>query len=57
MTQEEMNYENALANEKYEVIKELMQYLHDAQFDRETMTSVMLKKLREKIDNMLLNDF
>jgi hypothetical protein len=57
MTQQEMNTENALVDEKFIVIKELMNYLHEAQFDRTTLTSEMLKELRGKIDEMLLSDF
>jgi hypothetical protein len=57
MTQEEMNTENALVLEKYEVIKKLDNYLHNAAFDRTTLTSEMLKELRGKIDEMLLTDF
>jgi hypothetical protein len=57
MTQQEMNIENALVLEKNNVIKELMNYLHEAQFDRTTLTSEMLKELRGKIDKMLLTDF
>ena len=57
MTQEEMNTENALVDEKFIVIKELMNYIHQVQFDRTTSTSEMLKELRGKIDEMLLSDF
>jgi hypothetical protein len=57
MTQQEMNAENALVLEKYEVIKKLDNYLHNVAFDRTTLTSEMLKELRSKIDNMLLSDF
>jgi hypothetical protein len=57
MTQQEMNTENALVLEKNNVIKELMNYLHEAQFDRTTLTSEMLKELRSQIDEMLLSDF
>jgi hypothetical protein len=57
MTQQEMNIENALVLEKNNVVKELTQYLHEAQFDRTTSTSEMLKELRGKIDEMLLTDF
>jgi hypothetical protein len=57
MTQQEMNTENALVLEKHNVVKELTQYLHEAQFDRTTLTSEMLKELRSKIDEMLLSDF
>ncbi len=57
MTQQEMNTENALVLEKHNVVKELTQYLHEAQFDRTTSTSEMLKELRGKIDEMLLTDF
>ena len=57
MTQQEMNTENALVLEKHNVIKELMNHLHEAQFDRTTLTSEMLKELRSQIDEMLLTDF
>jgi hypothetical protein len=57
MTQEEMNTENALVLEKYEVIKKLDNYLHNAAFDRITLTSDMLKELKGMIDEMLLSDF
>jgi hypothetical protein len=57
MTQQEMNTENALVDEKFIVIKELMNYIHQVQFDRTTSTSEMLKELRGKIDEMLLTDF
>jgi hypothetical protein len=57
MTQQEMNTENALVDEKFIVIKELMNYIHQVQFDRTTLTSEMLKELRGKIDEMLLSDF
>ncbi len=57
MTQQEINTENALMLEKHNVVKELMNHLHEAQFDRTTLTSDMLKELRNKIDNMLLSDF
>ena len=57
MTQQEMNAENALMEEKHLVIRELMNYIHHAQFDRTTLTSDMLKELRGKIDKMLLSDF
>ena len=57
MTQQEMNAENALVLEKHNVIKELMNHLHEAQFDRFTTTSEMLKELRSQIDEMLLSDF
>jgi len=57
MTQQEMDIENTLMLEKHEVIKELMNYIHHAQFDRTTLTSDMLKELRGKIDKMLLGDF
>jgi hypothetical protein len=49
--------ESQLMEEKHLVIRELMNYIHHAQFDRTTLTSDMLKELRGKIDNMLLNDF
>jgi hypothetical protein len=57
MTQEEINTENALVLEKYEVIKKLDNYLHNAAFDRTTLTSDMLKELKGMIDEMLLSDF
>ena len=57
MTLEQMNTENQLVAEKHLVVKELIQYLHEAQFDRTTLTSVMLRELRGKINEMLLNDF
>lgn len=49
--------ENQLVNEKFIVVRELINYLHEAQFDRKTLTSEMLKELRGKIDEMLKNDF
>jgi len=57
MTLEQMNTENKLVAEKHLVVKELIQYLHEAQFDRTTLTSIMLRELRGKINEMLLNDF
>jgi hypothetical protein len=57
MTKLEMNTENALVAEKYLVVKELMQYLFEVQYDRTTITSVMLRELRHKINEMLKNDF
>jgi hypothetical protein len=57
MTQLEMDEVNALMREKYTVVRELTNYLHHAQYDRTTLTSVMLKELREKIDKMIKNDF
>jgi hypothetical protein len=57
MIKEKNNNETALLNEKFEIVKELTQYLHSAKFDRKTLTSTMLKELREKINNMILNDF
>ena len=57
MTLEQMNIGNKLMNEKFIVIRELINYLHEAQYDRTTLTSEMLKDVREKIDLMLLNDF
>lgn len=57
MTQQEMNAKNALVLEKHLVVRELMNYIHEAQFDRTTLTSEMLKELRGKIDEMLLSDF
>jgi len=49
--------ESQLMEEKHLVVKELMNYIHHAQFDRTTLTNEMLKELRGKIDNMLLSDF
>jgi hypothetical protein len=49
--------ENQLMEEKHLVIRELMNHIHHAQFDRTTLTSDMLKELRGKIDKMLLGDF
>jgi hypothetical protein len=57
MTQQEMDEVNTLMREKYIVVRELTNYLHHAKYDRTTLTSVMLKELREKIDEMLKNDF
>jgi hypothetical protein len=57
MTQQEMNTENELMREKYTVVRELTNYLHHAKYDRTTLTSVMLKELRGKINEMLKNDF
>ncbi len=57
MTLEQMNAENKLVAEKHEVVKELINYLHEAQFDRTTLTSIMLRELRGKINEMLKNDF
>jgi hypothetical protein len=57
MTLEQMNTENKLVAEKHLVVKELIQYLHEAQFDRTTITSIMLRELRGKINEMLLKDF
>jgi hypothetical protein len=57
MTQLEMDKENALIAEKYLVVKELMLYLFEVQYDRTTLTSVMLRELRHKINEMLKNDF
>ncbi len=57
MTLEQMNTENKLMEEKHLVVKELMNYLHEAQFDRTTLTSVMLRELRHKVNEMLKNDF
>jgi hypothetical protein len=57
MTQLEMDKENKLVNEKFIVIRELINDLHEAQFDRKTLTSVMLRELRGKINKMLKNDF
>lgn len=53
----EMVEENALVAEKYLVIKELMNHLFEAQYNRTTLTSVMLRELRHKINEMLKNDF
>ena len=49
--------ESQLMEEKHLVIRELMNHIHHAQFDRTTLTSDMLKELRGKIDKMLLGDF
>lgn len=49
--------ESQLMEEKYLVVKELINHIHHAQFDRKTLTSEMLKELRNKIDEMLKNDF
>ncbi len=57
MTLEQMNAENKLVAEKHEVVKELINYLHEAQFDRTTLTSTMLKDLKAKVEEMLKNDF
>ena len=57
MTQQEMNAKNALVLEKHLVVRELMNYIHEAQFDRTTLTSKMLRDLQKKISEMLLNDF
>lgn len=57
MTLEQMNTENKLVAEKHEVVKELINYLHEAQFDRTTLTSTMLKDLKAKVEEMLKNDF
>jgi hypothetical protein len=57
MTLKEMNTENELVNEKFIVIRELINYLHEAQFDRKTLTSEMLRDLQKKVSEMLLNDF
>ena len=57
MTQQEMEIENTLVLEKYEVIKKLDNYLHEAVFDRTTLTSDMLKELKGMIDKMLVSDF
>ena len=53
----EMERENALVAEKYLVVKELMLYLFEVQYDRTTITSVMLRELRGKINEMLKIDF
>ena len=57
MTQLEMDKINTLMEEKSTVIKELINYLHHAQYDRKTLTSTMLRELKDKIDEMLKNDF
>jgi hypothetical protein len=57
MTQQEMDEVNTLMREKYTVVKELTNYLHHAKYDRTQLTSVMLKELRDRIDEMLKNDF
>ena len=57
MTQQEMEIENTLVLEKYEVIKKLDNYLHEAVFDRTTLTNDMLKELKGMIDKMLVSDF
>ena len=57
MTLEQMNAENTLVNEKFIVVRELINFLHEAQFDRKTLTSVMLKELRDKVDELIQNDF
>jgi hypothetical protein len=57
MTLEQMHAENQLVEEKFLVVKELMNYLHEAQFNRTTLTSEMLRELRNEIDEMLKNDF
>jgi hypothetical protein len=57
MTLEQMNAENKLVTEKHMVVKELINHLHEAQFDRTTRTSVMLTELMKKINEMLKNDF
>jgi len=57
MSELEMEIENKLVVEKYIVVKELTQYLHETMFDRTTLTSVMLRELRSKINKMIKNDF
>jgi hypothetical protein len=57
MTLEEIKRQNTLVAERHIVIKELLNYLHDIQFNRTIPTSNMLKELRDKIDEMLKNDF
>jgi hypothetical protein len=57
MTQQEMDTINQLMAEKHVVVKELMNHLHEAQYDRTQLTSDMLKVLRDKIDIMLVSDF
>jgi hypothetical protein len=49
--------ENALVAEKYLVTKELIGFLYEGLYDRTTITSVMLRELRGKINEMLKNDF
>ena len=56
MTLEQMNAENKLVAEKH-LVKELINYLHEAQFNRTTLTNEMLRDLQKKISEMLLNDF
>jgi hypothetical protein len=57
MNELEIAKENQLVNEKFIVIRELINDLHEAQFDRKTLTSVMLRELRSKINKMIKNDF
>ena len=57
MTLEQMNAENKLVAEKHLVVRELINYLHEAQFNRTTLTSEMLRDLQKKISEMLCNDF
>ena len=52
MTLEQMNTENKLVNEKFIVVRELIDYLHEAQFDRKTLTSEMFRDLQKKISVM-----
>ena len=57
MTLEEIKKQNTLVSERHIVIKELINYLHHIQFNRTILTSDMLKELRDKIDEMIKNDF
>ena len=57
MTQLEMDRENALAAEKHLVIKELINYLHEEQFDRTTHVGEMLRTLHDKVNEMIICDF
>ena len=56
MTLEQMNAENTLVNEKFIIVRELIDDLHQAQFDRKTPKSIMLRELRGKINKMLKED-
>lgn len=49
--------QSQLMEEKYYVVRELMNYLHHAQFNREMLTAEMLKELKEKVEEMLETDF
>ena len=53
MTLEEIKKQNKLVLERHVVIKELLNYLHDIQFNRTIPIDVMLKELKDKIDEML----